>query len=308
METPRHSQWERSPVTRETTRIDSAFDAALDTIARQPPWAITLAALVLLALVAVADYFTGGDVASSIFYLLPMVLVAWSVSWRESMLFAVLGAVTWNALDVATTNGISGPIHAWNGLVRFLFFVIIVSLIAYVRRARDRERIMARTDSLTGVANGRAFSERATLALAQMRRSGRALTLAYVDLDRFKEVNDRYGHSAGDEVLVTVARAVASRLRQTDLVARLGGDEFALLLPDTDRDATALVLADVTEEVRRSVGERWHVGQTIGAVTFTEPPSSVDEMVRRADDLMFQGKRAGRGRARQSSWPEETGS
>jgi diguanylate cyclase (GGDEF)-like protein len=307
METPRYSQWERSPVARETTRIDSAFDTALDTIARQPPWAITVAALVLLMLVGVVDYSTGGEIASSIFYLLPMVLVAWSVSWRESMLFAVLGAVMWTALDITTTNGISAPIHVWNGLVRFLFFVIIVSLIAYVRRARDRERVMARTDSLTGVANGRAFNERAALALAQMRRSGRVLTLAYLDLDRFKDVNDTYGHSAGDEVLVTVARAVASRLRQTDLVARLGGDEFALLLPDTGQDATARVLADVTEEVRHAVVERWQVGQTIGAMTFTEPPASIDAMVRLADDLMFQGKRAGRGCTRLATWPEDGG-
>ena len=186
--------------------------------------------------------------------------------------------------------------------------MIIVSLVAYVRRARDRERAMARTDSLTGVANGRAFQERASLALAQMHRSGRPLTLAYVDLDRFKEVNDSYGHSAGDEVLVAVAGAMGSRLRQTDLVARLGGDEFALLLPDTDRDEAAHVLTDVTAAVRLAVGGRWNVGQTIGAVTFAEPPASVDAMVRLADDLMFQGKRTAAGSVGQAVWPKESGS
>jgi diguanylate cyclase (GGDEF)-like protein len=298
-----YSPWERSAAAPQTTPIYSAFDVAFSTLERRSEWQLVLIALLMLGSVGLADYFTGAQLAFSIFYLAPVIFVGWFVSGRMGMLFAVLAAITWAYLDIVSGPHFSAFAHSWNTGVRFAFFVIVLLLIMYSKHAHDRERVTARTDSLTEVANARAFQERATLALASQRRSGQPITLAYIDLDRFKRINDTYGHSTGDEVLKAVAEAIAVRLRATDLVARLGGDEFAALLPDTDLAAARRVLEDVDDGVRRAVDGRWPVGLTVGAVTFTEPPVSIDDMVRRADDLMFQGKRAGRGSVRQASWP-----
>jgi diguanylate cyclase (GGDEF)-like protein len=298
-----YSPWERSAAAPQTTPIYSAFDVAFSTLERRSEWQLVVVALLMLGLVGVADYFTGTELTFSIFYLAPVVFVGWFVSGRMGVLFAALAAITWAYLDIAFGPHFSSFAHAWNAVVRFAFFVIVLLLTMYAKHSSERERVTARTDSLTSVPNGRAFQERATLALASQRRSGQPLTLAYIDLDRFKQINDTYGHSTGDEVLQTVAAAIEARLRATDLVARLGGDEFAVLLPDTDVAAARRLLEDVGDGVRRAVDGRWPVGQTVGAVTFTESPESIDEMVRRADDLMFQGKRAGRGSVRQTSWP-----
>jgi diguanylate cyclase (GGDEF)-like protein len=127
--------------------------------------------------------------------------------------------------------------------------------------------------------------------------------MAYIDLDHFKLVNDTVGHTEGDRLLQVVAHALGSRLRATDLVARLGGDEFGVLLPNTDAEAAPAVLESLMASVRDAVDGSWDVGATIGAVTFERPPESVDLMVRVADELMYRGKRAGRGRVEHDVWP-----
>lgn len=191
----------------------------------------------------------------------------------------------------------SSPLYPlWNMLVRLAFFLIVLGLLDQLRHALARVDSLARADSLTGVANGRAFESRAELAIAEMRRSGQPLSFAYIGLDRFKQVNDTYGHSEGDTLLRLVASTIGERLRRTDMVARLGGDEFGVLLPATGASAAHTVVEGLTKAIESTVGERWPVGLTVGLCTFTEPPLTVDEMVRIADALMYVGKREGRGR------------
>jgi len=154
---------------------------------------------------------------------------------------------------------------------------------------------VARTDFLTGVPNWRAFAERATTELNRARRYGRPLTFAYVDLDDFKAVNDRYGHAAGDTLLSDVARTIGHVLRRTDVIARLGGDEFAVLLPETGPEPAWIVLRKLHNAVRIALAEAgWPVTASIGAVTCVVPPADVDELVRLADQLMYDVKRIGK--------------
>jgi diguanylate cyclase (GGDEF)-like protein len=299
------ARWARSaPYTR--AGLDGLFAAFLERSARQPRWALMVETAALIGLVALLDYLTGTEIAFSVFYLLPIVFVAWMISARVGLVAAGVSAALWGLLDAVFGSGYSSPVvPVWNAAVRLTFFTIVVVLVGAVRRAASRESEMARTDSLTGAANGRSFADRARLALASMRRSGRPLTFAYADLDEFKRVNDTAGHSEGDELLRIVATAIASRLRETDVVARLGGDEFGILLPDTDAEAAANVLGSLAHTVNEAVGDLWPVGFTIGAVTFSEPPKGVDEMVSAADSLMYQGKRAGRGQILHRVWPRD---
>jgi diguanylate cyclase (GGDEF)-like protein len=121
--------------------------------------------------------------------------------------------------------------------------------------------------------------------------------VAYLDLDNFKEVNDRFGHSRGDSLLRLVAATIRTNLRKTDMVARLGGDEFALLLPETGYEPAAAVLRKIHQLL---LGKMQRCGYpvtcSIGAVTFLRPAESVEELIKRADACMYAAKRGGKDR------------
>ncbi len=125
----------------------------------------------------------------------------------------------------------------------------------------------------------------------------RPLTLAYFDLDDFKQLNDRQGHAAGDSALQTVVQTIYLHLRTTDLLARLGGDEFGLLLPETAAEGAAALLARLQERLAQEMARKgWPVGISIGAVTFLRPQWDVDVMIQRVDSLMYGAKKKGKGR------------
>lgn len=263
-------------------------------------------AIALVALVAVLDWATGSEISFSIFYLLPVAFAGILLARRAGTFVAILSAAVWGYLEITTGHPYSAVwIPYWNSAVRLGFFVIVNELIAVARLAQMREQLLSRTDAVTGVSNARLFEEHAIRVLAQSRRSGRPFTITYVDLDRFKQVNDEWGHSEGDRVLRTVATIIAGSARATDIVARLGGDEFGILMPDTGMEQARASLARIADTLKAGMQEHWKVGATFGAVTFTTPPDDVDSAVRVADTLMYEGKTAGRGRIVQATWPEQ---
>ena len=160
--------------------------------------------------------------------------------------------------------------------------------------ARGALAAQATTDPLTGLANQRAFQERLRGEAERARRHGRNLGLALIDLDGFKFVNDTWGHQAGDDVLVTVARRAASTVRAGELIARLGGDELALLLPESDADGTYAA----AERIRQLVSHE-PIG-VVGQVTISIGVSDLalggdaDGMFRSADDALYFAKAQGR--------------
>ena len=121
------------------------------------------------------------------------------------------------------------------------------------------------------------------------------MTLLYIDLDNFKQVNDAFGHETGDELLIEVAATIRTNVRSTDTVARLGGDEFALLLPETDQEAALVVTNKLREALLVSMQRReWPVTFSIGLVSFATPPESVEEMLKQADAVMYSVKLKGK--------------
>jgi diguanylate cyclase (GGDEF)-like protein len=290
--------WGRSG-TAEPHRVGFDIEVLL---ANQPPAFIWVEGFAAIAVIAAIDAWTMDSFSLSVFYLVPIIFIAWFLSRRVGLAAAVVSSMAW-ALPGVTHLTTSLWVWGWNTTVRFGFFVVVLQLVHLMKVAKFREASLARTDSLTRVANGRSFSDRAEFELASLRRTGHPLTMAYIDLDRFKHVNDTLGHTEGDRLLLATADAIQSRLRATDMVARLGGDEFGVLLPDTNREAAPAVLAALSEAISDVVDGSWDVGCTIGAVTFEMAPESVDFMVRSADELMYRGKRAGRGRVEYATWP-----
>jgi diguanylate cyclase (GGDEF)-like protein len=183
----------------------------------------------------------------------------------------------------------------WAVVPHVLSLGLSILLLARLRAALEREAALARTDPLTGAANVRTFHEAAALEIERSRRTDRPFTIAYVDLDDFKRVNDRSGHLVGDQVLRTVVRALRENVRATDTVARLGGDEFAVLLPETDTPAADAVVEKIrrvfADEMRRG---DWPVTFSIGVATYRTPPADTDEMIRKADEFMYLVKRGGK--------------
>ncbi|MFL5320853.1 MAG: diguanylate cyclase [Myxococcaceae bacterium] len=168
-----------------------------------------------------------------------------------------------------------------------------------VRRAQAlrRERQLKGTDDLTGLANRRALRTYLTAAMKDAIFQGRPLTVAMIDQDGLKQINDVYGHHAGDEAIKAIARALSACKRQSDCAARLGGDEFALVMPGTDREGAIAFIHRVEEELAGhpiAVGDvliplRASFGlATVGEVTWDE---SWEDLMKRADTALYDCKR-----------------
>jgi len=252
-----------------------------------------------MALIGLGDYFATTQLLEfSVFFLLPVAFFTWFMSRRAGLLGSLgCGAIIAGVNVSSSTYLLHGQIAYWNAVVWTAFFVLITFVIADMKALHVRERELARVDSLTRAATRAAFFEFADDEINRARRLSQPMTLAYLDLDCFKAINDRNGHAAGDSVLVAVARGIQNHIRRTDMVARLGGDEFALFLPNTCRDAATKLLSKVLEALMNTMRHQgWPITFSVGAVTFLSPPESVQAMVQRTDELMYSVKRTGKNR------------
>ncbi len=259
-------------------------------------WAAT--GLALAALVGVLDVATGYELSFGLFYLCAIGVTAWKSGRPAGLFLAIVCAAVWFVADRAAGHVYAQPLIAyWNAGIRLGFFLVVAVLLAELHRALDREQAVARIDTLTEAANRRQLLERLDEELERSRRHARPLTLAYVDLDHFKEVNDHLGHAAGDEVLRVVARTLRRRLRKTDTVARFGGDEFAVLMPESDEQAAHSAIDAARVELLEQMGRHgWPVTFSIGVVTTQDGRVGNDEFVREADELMYRVKKEGKNR------------
>lgn len=265
-------------------------------LARWPKPAMLLLAFGGVCVIGLLDYASGYEVSLSIFYLLPVALATWYLGRSAGAGIGLLSCVAWLAADFGAGHVYSHPeIPFWNALVRLGFFLVTVGLLDGVHARLALEHARASTDPLTGLLNGRAFAERLGQHFALARRERRALTIAYVDLDDFKRINDRFGHAEGDRALRMVARVLVQGLRETDVAARLGGDEFALLLPAADAAGAREVIGKLRRRLQRpSAPETPAVACSVGAITFLEPPAKPGDAITLADRLMYEVKARGK--------------
>ncbi len=171
------------------------------------------------------------------------------------------------------------------------------------RRLSDeltRVRLLSLTDELTGLPNRRAFLRRIEDEVARVQRYGFPLSLALIDLDHFKQINDRYGHAGGDEVLQAYSKHVLSIFRHHDLVARYGGEEFAVLLPNTDAEGSSRALTKVQDraaEIRWKAEDEMVPVPTFSAgVSLYKPGETASAFIERADKALYRAKQLGRNR------------
>ncbi len=241
---------------------------------------------------ALVDYLTGYELGFSIFYVLPLAFIVWFGSRNLGLVAAVISAVLWLTVDIASGHVYSHPlIPIWNAFIRGGFFVLIVVLLSEIKIAHEKERRLARFDNLTGAVNARYFYELLTIEIERSERYRHPFSIAYIDLDNFKQVNDQNGHLVGDRVLQTVVQTAQSHLRKTDIVGRLGGDEFVLLLPETDQPQAQAVMSKLREQLLSAMQSAdWPVTFSIGVITCQKPPTHPQLLLKAADALMYQVK------------------
>jgi diguanylate cyclase (GGDEF)-like protein len=250
---------------------------------------IFVVAMVVVAVIGWLDFITGVRLSFGLFYLLPIAVATTYAGRPWGMAVAVTCTLVSLIGDLAIETG-AGLIPFWNAVMRLGVFVVVVVVLSQLRAAHQLERRLARTDPLTGVANFRWFEEEAQREMYSSRRYGGPLSLAYLDLDDLKRLNDERGHAAGDEALRAVADTMRTHLRPTDLVARLGGDEFVVLLPHTDRLGAEDALARVSRDLSATHG----ISFSVGVIELDRAVGSIDDLLGRADEKMYAAKQAKR--------------
>jgi diguanylate cyclase (GGDEF)-like protein len=168
---------------------------------------------------------------------------------------------------------------------------------AYEARLRE----LATTDALTGLPNRRHFMNTLSDEFLRSRRYGHAMALLMLDADRFKAVNDVYGHDVGDETLRVLARTCRAAIRQTDTPGRLGGEEFAVLLPETDRPEAEQAAERLRQAVAAAAEIQTGKGSisitvSIGVAVLTDGVPDADALLKRADEALYLAKERGRNR------------
>jgi diguanylate cyclase (GGDEF)-like protein len=268
-----------------------SLDRALQGLSRR--WILGLA-VAGVAVIGVVDYRVGSTVSLALVYLGPISLATWYAGRTPGAVVAVLSSLCALAPDLAAGH-LRPQTLVWGGLLNLAFMWVVAFLLATLRDQIERAQTLARSDSLTGVFNRRAFLECLRTHLGLAERDGKPTTLAYVDLDDFKRINDSLGHEAGDEALRLVAVALRESIRHTDIVARLGGDEFGLLLVGADQVGAVGVIAKVRHAVwQLSQRKRIAITCSIGCLTFEAPPPTPSTALRAADALMYRVKRRGK--------------
>ena len=254
------------------------------------------ATVVLIAVTFVANTYTPSSVKLGLFYLVPVLLATWyaglgwgSVAVVISMVLRLQTELDQQAQATVVSAALNqAPFAAVAGIMMVGF--------RSMQRTQADLHALAITDPLTRVFNARAFSDRLSQELARNRRYKRPLALLYLDLDNFKALNDTRGHQTGDAVLRLVADSMRAAVRDTDVVGRMGGDEFAVLMPETDGALASAAAKRLADSIASAFQGTPSISASIGVVAFADTAASTDEILRRADQAMYEAKRAGKNR------------
>lgn len=262
---------------------------------RTPPFALAIA-LLSFAFVVTVDSVTTYELSMSSYYLLIVLAVGWFCGVPWAALFAVLSMFTEVQLGRQADYPLSDPVYFYVSIGnRLLAYLLVALLISIIKTLYDREISMARIDYLTGIANAKGFNEQLENEVARHRRNLSPFSVAYIDCDNFKAVNDNHGHAAGDRLLKLIAETCRSNLRRTDVVARLGGDEFAVILPQTGEFAALHAINKLSKQLASVIAENESpVTLSIGVGSFLRAPESVEHIVSFSDELMYRVKTSGK--------------
>lgn len=227
--------------------------------------------------------------------------------------------LAWLGVPLIVQRGVIGVlvVQSYTGDVTYgeddkqLLQFVSTQVAAAIERKQIEARLshMARYDHLTELPNRALFRDRLENALARARRDKERVAILYLDLDRFKEINDRFGHAAGDQLLREVGHRLATCVRESDTVGRLGGDEFAVLLPRIGQPDDAMAVAEkIRRELRRPIAlddRAVTVAGSIGIALYPDHGERESDLLKLADDAMYAAKRRGGNRLLMTTTPRD---
>lgn len=259
-------------------------------------WIDVATALGAIVLIGVGDECTDTRISLAVFHVIPIAVVAARHGWRPALPVLLAATAASGLVDmmagVFITDG--AFILFWRTFDRLLVYIAAIVLLARLRHLYRRAEALARLDGLTGLLNQRAFKERCAEEVRRCARRGEPLSVAVLDLDGFKAVNDTFGHAEGDEVLRQVGGVLAA-LRSGEVSGRLGGDEFAVVFPGSDAAAAGLAVERLLAALSKAMsGRRWAVRCSIGVACAEDATTDVTELLHRADEAMYAMKQASR--------------
>jgi diguanylate cyclase (GGDEF)-like protein len=257
--------------------------------------------ILLLCGVALLDFFTGVELSFSLFYLIPIAFFSFAFSASVGIGIAFISAAVWLLVDVLTTAHSDTFAYLWNTIIRLGFFL----LPAWMLRSLEQERTHARTDFLTGAINNRYFNDLLEREIERSLRYNHPFTIAFIDMDNFKTINDTFGHMYGDKMLRTLAERMKYHLRKTDVIARVGGDEFAILLPEANENDARTAMSNLFTKIGEEMtAKKWPLTFSIGVLTLSAPTISADKILGIVDKMMYVVKNNGKNNIKYATYTE----
>lgn len=257
-------------------------------------WFICLALVVALGTLRIA---TQAQFAFASLMLFPVIVVSWLSGRPAGWLLAVIASAIWGYADyLKGTTADDTIISFLNALVHLINYGIVVELVRGVVVLLQRESSTARTDRLTGLLNRRGFMEMAAQQVSAAERIGSSVVIAFIDLDRFKQLNDTKGHEAGDAALREIGAMLQQTKRASDICGRIGGDEFCIFAMDLTPAKSQEWANRLHERLTEALDIHKPVGVSIGVAFFDHMNRKLEEMLRLADETMYEVKHAGKGK------------
>ena len=254
------------------------------------PGAIFLTSILAMAAIFCVDLADGSEIWSQVFYLFPICAIAFSCERLTWVMVGVLLSVVLQLLTFLAYT-ISAPSVIANWLITLAASAMTVGLARVARSRFARIETLATTDDLTGLHNRRGLESLAEREIARQKRHGGAFSLAVVDLDRFKELNDSKGHEVGDRALRYLGNVLRESTRHSDSIARLGGDEFTILMPNTQETDCAALCQQLSAAIARQMKDAgFAITASIGYTTCNDAPDSVATAIQKADEAMYAAK------------------
>ncbi len=263
---------------------------------------IVIGCIVWTAVTGYFDFRTGSDFSMLLLYAAPVLIAARYCGRFEGLVVAGTAGLCWLLGSyVHLKPGDSVSHLSWNAVNRLGVFALIayaIALQAQLKRALEREQLRANTDRLTGLLNKGAFRDRVEEEIRRAQRYQHPLTLAFVDLDNFKQVNDTQGHARGDVLLQHISQTINTAIRKTDIVGRIGGDEFAICYPEIDEEQARQAISKLLQALEIMTSQSgWQVTASVGVITSGPGHVRYDEILGKSDQLMYVAKQKGKNRA-----------
>ncbi len=262
--------------------------------------------LTAVYVVGYLDYVTHENMEFYLFYFPIIIFAVWTAHSKFSYILVVsLCCAMWLLDAIQSSLVLSYWFFAWGAAVHFLSYIFVMGITLKLKARHDtvlsiekelnklleREKMLSRYDPLTGALNLRAFHEKITQERNRHTRYNHIFSIIFFDVDRFKAINDTWGHQRGDEVLKSIVSTVKKVMRDVDSIGRFGGDEFVVLLPETSMVGGKICAEKVAQALKNDHPPI--VSVSMGVASFEGQYASNDLLIKAADEAMYRAKNAG---------------